>query len=70
MEKELQSLSDEELQAKTPAFMDRVEKGESLEDILPEAFAVVKNAARRMSGRTIEVCEQPILWEMVHYDDS
>jgi len=68
LEKELQSLSDEELQAKTPAFMDRVEKGESLEDILPEAFAVVKNAARRMSGRTIEVCDQPILWEMVHYD--
>ena len=48
--------------------MDRYQKGETLEDLLPEAFAVVKNAARRLSGITIDVCDQPIKWEMVHYD--
>jgi preprotein translocase subunit SecA len=39
-----------------------------LEQILPEAYAVVKNAARRMCGTTITVNEHPILWEMVHFD--
>ena len=42
--------------------------GESLEEMLPEAFATVKNAARRLCGETISVCDHPILWEMVHYD--
>ena len=68
IEEEYQSLSDEELQAKTPEFMERFKKGESLEDLLPEAFAAVKNAARRLCGKTIDVCDQPIAWEMVHYD--
>ena len=40
---------------------------ESLEEMLPEAFATVKNAARRLCGETISVCDHPILWEMVHY---
>jgi preprotein translocase subunit SecA len=39
-----------------------------LEQILPEAYAVVKNAARRMCGTTISVNDHPILWEMVHFD--
>ena len=39
-----------------------------LEQILPEAYAVVKNAARRMCGSTITVNEHPIQWEMVHFD--
>ncbi len=39
-----------------------------LEQILPEAYAVVKNAARRMCGSTITVNDHPILWEMVHFD--
>ncbi|MCP5532964.1 MAG: preprotein translocase subunit SecA [Akkermansiaceae bacterium] len=39
-----------------------------LENILPEAYAVVKNGARRMSGSTITVNDHPILWEMVHFD--
>ncbi len=39
-----------------------------LEKILPEAYAVVKNGARRMCGQTISVCDQPIKWEMVHFD--
>ncbi|WP_035616216.1 preprotein translocase subunit SecA [Haloferula sp. BvORR071] len=39
-----------------------------LEKILPEAYAVVKNGARRMCGKTIMVCDQPLGWEMVHFD--
>jgi preprotein translocase subunit SecA len=39
-----------------------------LNDILPEAYAVVKNAARRMCGREIIVCDQPLGWNMVHFD--
>jgi len=39
-----------------------------LEAILPEAYAVVKNAARRLCGTTISVSDHPILWEMVHFD--
>ena len=68
IEKELQSLSDDGLRAKTADFMERYQAGTSLDDLLPEAFAVVKNGARRLCGQTIEVCEQPIEWQMVHYD--
>ncbi len=39
-----------------------------LEEILPEAFAVVKNAARRLCGQTWDVCDHPVTWEMVHFD--
>ncbi len=43
-------------------------RAKHLEKILPEAYAVVKNAARRMCGTTITVNDHPILWEMVHFD--
>ncbi|WEV71380.1 preprotein translocase subunit SecA [Lactobacillus sp. ESL0785] len=43
-------LSDEELKAKTPEFQGRLEKGESLDDILPEAFAVAREGAKRVLG--------------------
>ena len=39
-----------------------------LEEILPEAFAVVKNAARRLCGQEWIVCDHPVKWEMVHFD--
>ncbi len=39
-----------------------------LEKILPEAYAVVKNGARRLSGNEIIVNDHPIKWEMVHFD--
>ena len=39
-----------------------------LEEILPEAFSVVKNAARRLCGTSWEVCDQLVDWEMVHFD--
>jgi preprotein translocase subunit SecA len=48
-------LSDDEVKAKTPEFKERLTKGETLDDILPEAFAVVKQACKRMMGNEIEV---------------
>ncbi|MFC6169802.1 preprotein translocase subunit SecA [Loigolactobacillus jiayinensis] len=44
------ALSDEELQAKTPALKERLAKGETLDDILPEAFAVAREGAKRVLG--------------------
>ena len=43
-------------------------RAKHLEKILPEAYAVVKNTARRLWGTTITVKEHPILWEMIHFD--
>lgn len=68
LEKKYQGLSDEQLQAKTGEFMERYKKGESLDKLLPEAFAVVKNAARRLCGTQHVVCEHTMTWEMIHYD--
>jgi len=48
LEPQMEKLSDAELQAKTPEFKDRLAKGETLDDILPEAFAVCREAARRV----------------------
>ncbi len=67
-DEEYKALTDEQLQAKTAEFRERLEKGETLDDISCEAFAAVKNAARRLCGTTVEVCDHPIDWEMVHFD--
>jgi preprotein translocase subunit SecA len=67
-EQQYQRLSEEQLRAKTDEFRARVQKGETLDQILPEAFAAVKNAARRMCGRTVVVCEHELTWDMVHFD--
>ncbi|MBV9463630.1 MAG: preprotein translocase subunit SecA, partial [Verrucomicrobiae bacterium] len=66
--KNYQSLSDEQLAAKTQEFKARFQRGETLDDLLPEAFAAVKNAARRHVGKTWDVCGHPVTWEMVHFD--
>ena len=68
LEKEYQSLSDDELPLKTREFADRIAKGESPDKILPEAFALVKNGARRLCGKTFDVLGHPETWNMVHYD--
>ena len=47
---EMSALTDEELQAKTPEFKQRLVEGETLDDILPEAFAVCREAAFRTLG--------------------
>jgi preprotein translocase subunit SecA len=50
LEPEFQKLSDTELRTKTDEFKSRLKNGETLEDILPEAFAAVREAARRVIG--------------------
>ena len=50
LEDEYKQLTDAELQAKTPAFKQRLANGETLDDILPEAFAAVREAADRVLG--------------------
>jgi len=50
LEPEIEKLTDAELAAKTPAFRERVAHGESLDALLPEAFAVVREASRRTLG--------------------
>jgi len=67
-DEEFKALTDEQLQAKTPEFKERLKNGETLEDIELEAFAVVKNAARRLCGTTEEILGHDVLWEMVHFD--
>ena len=67
-EKSYQSLSDDQLRAKTDEFRTRIKGGETLDQILPEAFAAVKNGARRLVGQKILVCEHELSWDMVHFD--
>ena len=50
LDEDMQRLSDEELKAKTKEFKERLENGETLDDILPEAYAVVREAASRVLG--------------------
>ena len=50
LEPEMKQLSDSELKDKTREFKERLSKGETLDDILPEAFAVVREAAARVMG--------------------
>ena len=68
LEAQYQALTEEQLKAKTPEFRERVAKGESLDSILPEAYAVVKNACRRLVGTTREVCGHVLEWNMIPFD--
>jgi preprotein translocase subunit SecA len=67
-DEEYKALTDEQLKAKTDDFRTRLQNGETLEEIECEAFAVVKNAARRLCGTEVDVCGHPTPWEMVHFD--
>ena len=50
MEEKVNPLSDDQLRSKTSEFKERIERGESLDEVLPEAFAVVREAAKRTLG--------------------
>ena len=65
---EFDSLSDEQIQAKTEEFRSRIQSGETLDDLLPEAFAVVKQACKRLVGTTCMVKGQEVVWNMIPYD--
>src|SRR5215475_940490 len=51
LEPKFAAMSDDALAAMTPLFRQRLEKGETLDDLLPEAFAVVREAAKRTLGQ-------------------
>ena len=76
-DEQFKALSDDDLRAKTAAWKAELaaipelpDQWAKLDEILPEAFAVVKNAARRLTERqhTFTVCDQPMTWNMVHFD--
>ena len=67
-EYQAKGLADEDYPRMTQEFRDRVAKGESLDSILPEAYALVKNACRRLVGTTSEVCGHVLTWNMVPFD--
>ncbi len=51
LEPKFQAMTDDQLRAMTPAFRERLERGDTLDDLLPEAFAVVREAAKRTLGQ-------------------
>ncbi|MCX7016215.1 MAG: SEC-C metal-binding domain-containing protein [Candidatus Sumerlaeota bacterium] len=65
---QFESLSDEELAAKTPEFRRRLAAGETLNDLLPEAYAAVKQACKRKCGQTWSAAGIEIQWNMVPFD--
>jgi preprotein translocase subunit SecA len=74
-EQSFQQLSDDALRAKVAGWKERLGKiqdlqelGKELDALLPEAFAAVKNAARRMCGQSFPVTDLTQKWEMVHFD--
>lgn len=64
----LAPLSDEQLVEKTAVFRQRLEAGETPDDLMHEAFAVVKEACRRLCGRSWSVVGHDTLWQMVPFD--
>ena len=67
-EYQAKGFTDADFPAKTQEFRDRVAKGETLDQILPEAYALVKNACRHLVGTTEEVCGHTLEWNMVPFD--
>lgn len=62
------SISDDELRHKTVEFRERLANGETLDHILPEAYAVVKNVCRRLTGVEVHVSGYDQKWDMIPYD--
>lgn len=62
------ALSDEELRGKTAEFKKRLEGGEDLDALLPEAYAVIKNVCRRLCGTEVHVSGYNQKWDMIPYD--
>ncbi len=68
VEEEYQALTTEQLRAKTDEFRARLADGETVDDLMIEAFAAVKNACRRLIGHEYNVREQKQTWNMLPYD--
>ena len=67
-EYQAKNFTDADFPRMTAEFKKRVAEGEPLDTILPEAFALVKNACRHLVGTTEEVCGHVLTWDMVPFD--
>lgn len=67
-EEKFQQLSDEQIRQKTEEFKKRYQAGETLDQLLPEAYAVVKNVCRRLCGTDVHVSGYDQKWDMIPYD--
>ena len=67
-EEKFQKLSDDEIRQKTEEFKKRYQQGESLDQLLPEAYGVVKNVCRRLCGSDVHVSGYDQKWDMIPYD--
>jgi preprotein translocase subunit SecA len=67
-DKQFQSLSDDALRSKTQEFRERLDKGEPLDQLLPEAYAVVKNVCRRLCDTEVHVSGYNQKWDMIPFD--
>ncbi|MDI6807773.1 MAG: preprotein translocase subunit SecA [Candidatus Eisenbacteria bacterium] len=65
---EVKNLTDEELRGKTAEFKALLKDGATLDEILPRAFACVKEACVRLLGTSWDVCRIPTTWDMIPYD--
>jgi len=68
LEEEYQSLSDEQAKEKATEFRERLKGSETVDDLLPEAYALVKNVCRRLFGTDIHVSGYDQKWDMIPYD--
>jgi len=66
--KETKELKLEDLPKKTAEFKDRIKKGETLDDLLPEAFAVVLKACELIMGKEASLGKQKFVWDMIPFD--
>lgn len=67
-EQKFQTLDDAQVRAKTQEFKERYQKGETVDQLLPEAYALVKNVCRRLVGTEVHVSGYNQKWDMVPYD--
>ena len=67
-EYQAKNFADEDYPKMTESFKERVRNGESLDSILPEAYALVKNACRHLVGTTEDVCGHVLTWNMIPFD--
>src|SRR5258707_538411 len=67
-EEKLQKLPDDALRHKTEEFKKRYQEGESLDQLLPEAYGVIKSVCRRLLGSDVHVSGYDQKWDMVPYD--
>lgn len=68
LDSERDTLSDEQIQAKTPELQARLTNGATLDDILVEAFATVKQGCKRLCGKEVTVKGHTMTRNMIPYD--